>query len=77
MGPQIEIKYKQGGKEFIHRASHLWTKFSGEASRQLKLTDHESMKVLVGTSTRCFPTHKLLETYYLGVLRQATQHYLV
>ena len=29
VGPQIEIKYKQGGKSFIHQASHRWAKLSG------------------------------------------------
>ena len=30
VGPQIEIKYKQGDKTFIHFASHRWAKFSGK-----------------------------------------------
>ena len=33
VGPQIEIKYKQGDKTFIHFASHRWAKFSGKYSK--------------------------------------------
>ena len=71
VGPQIEIKYKQGGKQFIHRASHRWTKFSGD-NAHCTCTVHKLClfwKVLAGTSTSCSHTPSSLETSYPGALK--------
>ena len=71
VGPQIEIKYKQGGKQFIHRASHRWTKFSGD-NAHCTCTVHKLClfwKVLAGTSTSCSHTPSSSETLYPGALK--------
>ena len=42
VGPQIEIKYKQGDKTFIHFASHRWAKFSGKYCQALVKSESQS-----------------------------------
>ena len=65
VGPQIEIKYKQGGKQFIHRASHRWTKFSGDNAQHM----HSAQIVCSGrywlVLQQAVPTHRAVWRLYI------------